>query len=325
MCASCVFWFVCACAHVSAVRVCVYVRICVRVCVLVCVYVCLRVLFIRFPLCVQESRILDRTNPCDLRTQHCMLLADAPTHTHVVRQLSPPATAAHPAPRHPPAPHTQPHTAASHGGFGLPSPSVVGAGRHVRRMLMIILLVMGESAHPAPAAAAAAELTLAGPLEVRNVLALVLSCSAAGIWAENNTRIGSMVSGAMTTFALAMLLSGLGFLPSSPTHPVYEMIWTHVIPLAIVQLLLSLDKNTIITAVHQSSGMLKAFALASVGTLLGSITAFKLLAFAIPDAWQFAAVFSATYVGGTMNFLATADAVRLRDPISLATAFSAGT
>ena len=47
------------------------------------------------------------------------------------------------------------------------------------------------------------------------MLGLILGCSAAGIWAEGNTRIGSALSGAMITFALAMLLSALGILPSA--------------------------------------------------------------------------------------------------------------
>jgi uncharacterized membrane protein len=69
--------------------------------------------------------------------------------------------------------------------------------------------------------------------------------------------------------------------------------------------------------------MLKAFAVASVGTIVGSFVAYTALAPVLPQAWKLAAVFSATYIGGTVNFLATADAVRLRDPVCLASAFSA--
>jgi len=48
----------------------------------------------------------------------------------------------------------------------------------------------------------------------RTVLALLLASSAAGLWAEEKTYIGSLLSGAMTTFFLAMLLSAAGFLPA---------------------------------------------------------------------------------------------------------------
>jgi hypothetical protein len=38
----------------------------------------------------------------------------------------------------------------------------------------------------------------------------LLACAAAGTWGETHTRLGSTVSGAMTTFAIAMALSAFG-------------------------------------------------------------------------------------------------------------------
>ena len=110
---------------------------------------------------------------------------------------------------------------------------------------------------------------------------------------------------------------------TATSHPVYEGVWGHVIPFAICQLMLGLDRRTIRDAAQKSQAMLQAFALATVGTILGSLVSFGLLSALIPQAWKLAAVFSATYVGGTINFLATADVVGLRDAQLLATAFSA--
>ena len=119
----------------------------------------------------------------------------------------------------------------------------------------------------------------------------------------------------MTTFALAMLLSALGILPSAryayqknavnmkkshtghsqrdigSSYPLYQLVWTHLVPLAICQLMLALDQQTILSAVSQSSGMVRAFAIAAVGTVLGALFAHHALASAIPAAWKYAAVF----------------------------------
>ena len=193
----------------------------------------------------------------------------------------------------------------------------------VGSLLVVGALVAGAAPAFAAGASATAGSVVYDTMSVRTVAALVLACAAAGTWAENNTRLGSVVSGAMTTFALAMLLAGAGILPASQAHPVYQTVWTHLIPLGICQLMLSLDRRSIGAALQASTGMLSAFLLASVGTVAGSLAAFKALAWTITEPWKYAAVFSATYVGGTINFLATADAVGLRDPTALATAFSA--
>ena len=47
--------------------------------------------------------------------------------------------------------------------------------------------------------------------------------------------------------------------------------------------------------------------------IIGAIAAYKVVPMA--GGWKLAGVFTSTYVGGTMNFLATADAVRVRSHI----------
>jgi uncharacterized membrane protein len=67
--------------------------------------------------------------------------------------------------------------------------------------------------------------------------------------------------------------------------------------------------------------MLQAFSIASLGTFLGCITAY--ISIPIANASKLASVFCATYIGGTLNFIATAEAVGLRDPAVIASGFSA--
>lgn len=58
-----------------------------------------------------------------------------------------------------------------------------------------LLAVVGTGASPALAAGAGGEggvLAVVSALEVRKVVALLLTSCAAGIWAENNTRLGSV-------------------------------------------------------------------------------------------------------------------------------------
>lgn len=157
--------------------------------------------------------------------------------------------------------------------------------------------------------------------DARRVFALLLLCGGCGMWAERRTSIGAAISGAMVTFLLAMAFSAAGVLPSSTTHPVFKMVWTHLVPLAIVQMMLSLDKKTITTSLQNAGGMLTAFAVASCGTVLGTLAACTLVR-GVPEAWKLAASYASTYVGGTINMMATMDAVGLREPAIIAAVFS---
>ena len=135
--------------------------------------------------------------------------------------------------------------------------------------------------------------------------AVLMAAAAFGMWAER-TRLGARFSGAVITLIATFALSNLGLIPASA--PVYDAVWTYLVPLAIPLLLMQANLRRI---VKESGATLIAFAAGAVGTLLGTLVAFLFVPMG-EHSWQLAAIFSATYIGGSMNYMGTAEAVGLR-------------
>lgn len=138
------------------------------------------------------------------------------------------------------------------------------------------------------------------------IWAILLSCAAFGLWAER-TAIGSHLSGAVITMLIAFVLSNLHTIPA--VAPSYEVVWDFLVPLAIPLLLVNADLRRIIS---ESGPTLTANIIGVCGTVLGVLVAFAVLPLG-PHDWQLAAVFTATYIGGSINYVATAKAVGLDD------------
>lgn len=134
--------------------------------------------------------------------------------------------------------------------------------------------------------------------------AVVLATAAVGLWLER-TRIGARLSGAVFTLIAACLLSNFGVIPAAA--PVYETIWTYLVPLAIPLLLFNPDLRRVL---RESAATLVAFSVGAVGTVVGAVAAAYLFSFG-ENTWRLAAVFSASYISGPMNYAATAQAVGL--------------
>lgn len=146
--------------------------------------------------------------------------------------------------------------------------------------------------------------------------AVLLASAAAGLAAERS-RAGARLSGAVITMLITFLLSNTGIIPAAA--PVYDAVWSYLVPLAIPLLLFHADLRRIL---RESGATLVAYALGAAGTALGTFAAY----FAIPlgeHGWQLAAVFSATYIGGSMNYVATAEVVGLREATWLAAGIAA--
>ncbi|MDH5633802.1 MAG: DUF819 family protein [Gammaproteobacteria bacterium] len=134
--------------------------------------------------------------------------------------------------------------------------------------------------------------------------ALLLLAAACGFWAER-TWLGARFSGAMVALLGGFALSNAGIIPAAA--PVYEVIWAYLVPLAIPLLLMHANLYRIF---RESGALLAAFMLGALGTVLGTLLAYYLVPLG-EHGWQLAAMFSATYIGGSMNFIAVARAVGL--------------
>ena len=126
------------------------------------------------------------------------------------------------------------------------------------------------------------------------------------------TRVGRRVSGVMFVIAIAIALAHFDVIPAAA--PAYGLIWTYLVPLAIALFLLRADLFSIVI---EGGRTLIAFLFGAVGVVVGAWLGAKLLDLG-PFGAQYAAVFSATYVGGSINFAAVAEAIGFRDPTALA-------
>lgn len=151
-----------------------------------------------------------------------------------------------------------------------------------------------------------------------NVFAIVAVCFAVSAFSirMETTPIGRRVSGAIVAIVLAALLSNSGLIPASA--PTYDFIWTYLLPFAIALFMI----NTDIPAVLKTGGRtLIAFAFGALGTTIGCLAGPVLLDLGSVGP-EYAAVFSATFTGGALNFAAAADAIGFKSPSPLAAAFA---
>jgi len=137
------------------------------------------------------------------------------------------------------------------------------------------------------------------------LLAIVIGAGAFGLWAEQ-TRWGARLSGAVVAIGTTFVLSNLSIIPSDA--PVYGLVWSYLVPLAIPLLLLQANLRRIL---REAGPTLLAYGLGAVGTVLGTVVAFYAVDLG-RESWKLAAIFSATYVGGSLNYVAAAEAVGLR-------------
>jgi hypothetical protein len=129
--------------------------------------------------------------------------------------------------------------------------------------------------------------------------AMLLCAGAFGLWAET-TPWGRRLSGAVIAIGTTFVLSNLGVIPSDA--PTYDAVWSYVVPLAIPLLLLRADVRRI---VREAGPTLGVYLIGAAGTVLGTIFAFQVVDLG-PDGAKIAGIFCATYVGGSMNYVAAA-------------------
>jgi len=135
--------------------------------------------------------------------------------------------------------------------------------------------------------------------------AALIAIAALGFWSESTT-FGKRVSSVSIILVIAMLLSNFGVIPF--TAPAYDVVWNFLVPAAVPLLLLKANLRRIIP---ETGPVLGTFILAVVGTLTGAIVGFYLLPLG-PEGADLSGIFSATYIGGSMNFAAVAQALDFR-------------
>ncbi|MGG3916010.1 DUF819 domain-containing protein [Rossellomorea vietnamensis] len=130
---------------------------------------------------------------------------------------------------------------------------------------------------------------------------IIVVWASVSIILEQRYSWAAKISGAIVALIGAIILSNTGVIPTE--SPVYDAVWTFIIPLAIPLLLFHVNFKKI----WQESGrLLILFLISSIGTVAGVIISFFLLKDHIPVLDKIGAMLSASYIGGGVNFAAMA-------------------
>lgn len=159
-------------------------------------------------------------------------------------------------------------------------------------------------------------LPLIGPDQDFALWAVLIAIAAFGFWCERFPW-GRKYSGVMLLITAAIVLANLRIIPTSA--PVYDVVWEYLVPIAIPLLLFQADLKRI---VRESGPTLIAFIIGSAAVAAGSVVGASMLDLG-PNEAELAGIFTGTYIGGSLNFAAVAEATSMQDSSMLAAAVAA--
>jgi uncharacterized membrane protein len=146
------------------------------------------------------------------------------------------------------------------------------------------------------------------------VLASLAGLAAAGFLIER-TRWGATLTGAVWVLLGAILLSNFGVIPKASSA--YDFVFDYVTPILIPLFLLKANLRRML---FETTRMTGAFLLAALATLLGVAAALAVLDLGAREPGA-AGAFTATYIGGSVNYAVLVDLTGLRtDPSFVAAA-----
>jgi len=159
-------------------------------------------------------------------------------------------------------------------------------------------------------------LPLIGPDQDFMLWAILIALAGFGFWCERFPW-GRKYSGVMLLMTAAIVLANLKIIPTSA--PVYDVVWDYLVPVAIPLLLFQANLKRI---VQESGPTLIAFIIGSAAVVAGALLGASLLDLG-PDEAELAGIFTGTYIGGSLNFAAVAQASGMQDGSMLAAGVAA--
>jgi uncharacterized membrane protein len=146
--------------------------------------------------------------------------------------------------------------------------------------------------------------------------AIIMVIVAAGMWAETR-RWGQHLGGPLVLLAISMALANFGLIPHAA--PMYDAIATFLVPAAIPLLLMRADFRTIFS---ESGPVFVAFLVAAAVTIAGALAGVWAVDMGQLEA-EIAGTVASSYIGGSLNFVATAEVVGIKDSSMYVAALSA--
>ncbi|MBT8086300.1 MAG: DUF819 family protein [Woeseia sp.] len=148
------------------------------------------------------------------------------------------------------------------------------------------------------------------------VWAVLFGIAAFGFWSERYP-FGRKYSGVMLLITLAIVLSNLRVIPTSA--PAYDIVWQYLVPIAIPLLLFDADMRRIF---REAGATLIAFIAGSAAVVAGVMVAVTLIDLGGEEP-KLAGIFTGTYIGGSLNFAAVAEATQFENRSVLTAAVAA--
>jgi len=159
-------------------------------------------------------------------------------------------------------------------------------------------------------------LPLIGPDQDFAIWAVLIAVAGFGFWCERFAW-GRKYSGVMLLITLAIVLANLRIIPTSA--PAYDVVWDYLVPVAIPLLLMQADIKRII---RESGPTLVAFIIGGAAVVAGTIIGVAMIDLG-PNEAELAGIFTGTYIGGSLNFAAVAEATGMQDSSLLTAAIAA--
>ncbi len=137
------------------------------------------------------------------------------------------------------------------------------------------------------------------------VIALIVAASVAAAIASERTRIGKALSATIVVMVFGIALSNISVIPREAT--LYGHIFTYLVPVALPLFLFEAQWSRIVV---ESGRLLYSFVAGAVGVVSGAVIAIQFVDLgAYEAAW--AGTFSASYIGGTINFVSVSTSLEL--------------
>ena len=150
----------------------------------------------------------------------------------------------------------------------------------------------------------------AAPGTAALALGVLAACAGAGPALERRAAAARAVGAPVVQMAAAAGCVAVGLLPADSA--VYGLVTGHLLPLGVCLQLLDADLGGLRSGSARAGGMLVAFAVGALGTVVGTLAAFAACGGALgPEGWKLAACLCASYVGGSVNYVAVGDVVGL--------------
>ncbi len=146
--------------------------------------------------------------------------------------------------------------------------------------------------------------------------AMLFGMAAFAYWCEK-FRWGRNISAVVIVISLSIILTNLKIIPS--TADVYDGAWDFLVPIVIPLLLFRANLKKV---AKESGATLIAFLLGAIGVVLGTWVGISVLDLGNNES-ELAGIFTATYIGGGVNFAATVKATNFQQGDILAASVAA--